>query len=104
MELDENTGAVITLQEGKDYIANFGKKYPEEVKGFFMGKNNINKVLEQEGCIGIRIYNGYEATEQRMNQVFVGVDASGSDMTEGVILDRSYPCPSYCDAKSLLLL
>jgi hypothetical protein len=103
MSIDKNTGAEISLEEAKGYIAAFGKRYPEEVKAFFIGSNQVAKILEQENCIGIRIYNGYDAVEKRMNQVMVGVDTDEKDMTRGVILDRMVPCPSFCDSASALM-
>lgn len=102
MLLDENTGAVIDLNEAKGYISEFGKRYPNEVKAFFIGSNQLAKILDQENCIGIRIYNGYDLGENRMNQVLVGVDSSEKDMTEGIILDQMAICPPYCPINSLL--
>ncbi|ESU28701.1 hypothetical protein FLJC2902T_12920 [Flavobacterium limnosediminis JC2902] len=103
MLLDENTGEVISLGEAKGYIDEFSKQYPNEVKGFFVGSNNVKAILEQEDCIGVRIYNGYNSTEGRMNQVFVGVDTSEKDMTNGIIVDRTVACPDYCDFDSELI-
>ena len=102
MALDANSGAEIDLKEAKDYIHAFGKKYPEEVKALFIGRNQLAKILEQE-CIGIRIYNGYDLEETRITLVMVGVDDQEKDMTDGIILDRMRPCPSFCDSTSALM-
>ena len=103
MALDANTGGEIDLKEAKGYIDEFGIKYPDEVKAFFIGSNQVAKILEQENCIGIRIYNGYDLETEKMNQVMVGVDDREKDMTDGIILDRMRPCPSYCDSSSALM-
>ena len=103
MELDENTGGEITLVEAQNFVKAFTKKYPNEVKAFFMGKVNVNSILNQTDCIGIRIYNGYDVDLSRLNLVLVGVDKDGKDMTDGVIMDQMKTCPSYCDTSSSLM-
>lgn len=104
MTIDENTGGVITLKEAQDYVKAYKERYPEEVKAFFIGSVNVNKILEQENCIGIRIYNGYDVVESRLNQVLVGVDSDERDMTEGIIMDQLKPCPNFCDTRSALMV
>ena len=77
MELDENTGGEITLAEAQKYVVAFRTKYPNEVKAFFIGSKNVEKILEQADCIGIRIYNGYDSEANGLNLVLVGVDDKG---------------------------
>lgn len=103
MKLDENTGGSISLEEAKEFVTAFRTLYPEEVKAFYVGSNQVKKVLEQENCMGLRMYNGYDEKEKRLNIVIVGVDVNEKDMTDGVILDKSLPCPSYCDISSALM-
>jgi hypothetical protein len=104
MQLDENSGSPISLEEAKIYVEAFRKKYPEEVKAFYIGRNQIKKILDQENCIGVRMYNGYDEVEKRLNIVIVGVDSAEKDMTGGIILDKTMPCPSYCDVTSALMM
>lgn len=53
--------------------------------------------------MGIRIY--YAAQEDGTPEiVIVGVNEEGLDLTNGLILERSWPCPPYCDGKSKLNL
>jgi hypothetical protein len=103
MEINENTGGEITLADAQKYVGAFRTKYPNEVKAFFIGSKNVEKILEQADCIGIRIYNGYDSGANRLNLVLVGVDDKGEDMTEGVIMDQLKPCPSHCDGTSALM-
>ena len=103
MEINENSGGPISLEEAQVYVKEFRKQFPEEVKAFFMGRVNFNALLDQKDCMGIRIYNGYDTVEKRMNVVLVGVNSAGSDMTDGVIMDRAWPCPKYCDINSELM-
>ena len=101
MKLDLNTGGIISLEEAQAFINAFRKKYPNEIHSLFVGSNTIEGILEQEGCIGIRIYNGYNENEQRLNSVLVGVDNQGEDM-RAIISDEMLPCPSNCPKKDLL--
>lgn len=55
----------------------------------------VKELLAQEGCVGIRCYQGLTA-EGTPTVMLVGVDAKGNDMTSGVLLDWGMPCPPYC--------
>jgi len=104
MALDNNSGEIISLEEAKIYIEAFKRKYPNEVKGFFVGSNNVQLILQQQDCIGIRIYNGYDEIAARMNQVLVGVDIYEKDMAHGVIIEKTITCPNNCDNNSPLIV
>jgi hypothetical protein len=67
-----------------------------------VGNTNVQKIINQVDCVGIRIYNGYDAATAKMNQVLVGVNNNGDDMIDGVIIDRLVPCPPYCSALNLM--
>jgi hypothetical protein len=93
----------ITLEEAIKLISNFRNKQSGDViKAHYFGKEALQKLLDQEGCVGIRIY--YAAQDDGTPElVIVGVDENGKDLEEGVILERNYPCPPYCDEKSKLI-
>lgn len=103
MKADRNTGEVITLTEATNFTHSFQEENPNAIKAFFVGTNNLNLVIEQEGCIGIRIYNGYDTTRNKNNLVLVGVNEAGEDITEGVIVEHLNPCPPECPKSSALL-
>lgn len=101
MDLNENTGAIISLKEAQTLISAFRKKYPNEIHSLFAGSTIIKRILDQEGCIGIRIYNGYNEKEQRLNSVLIGVDEQGEDI-RAIIADDMRPCPSTCPNLDIL--
>lgn len=103
MTLDKNSSEVITLEQAVKYTHSFQEKNPDAIKSFFAGSDKLKLILDQEDCIGIRIYNGYNTEENRMNRVLVGVDKSGEDMTNGVILEELTPCPNVCPKSSDLI-
>ncbi|TGD58248.1 hypothetical protein [Flavobacterium humi] len=101
MALDANTGGAISLTTAQEYISEFQRRYPNEIKASFIGANNVNSLLVQNDCIGIRIYNGYDVKQEKMNQVLVGVDPQENDMRD-LIMDDMAVCPPYCPINSIL--
>jgi hypothetical protein len=104
MKIDRNSAEIISLEKAVKYTHAFQKKNPDTIKSFFVGSEKLKLILEQENCIGIRIYNGYNEEEERENLVLVGVDASGEDMTRDVILEELTPCPKVCPIDSELIV
>lgn len=89
-------GEIITIEEAKVYISNYRKSSkPDAVKADFYGKEMLNKILDQESCVGIRFYYGRRENGQ-INIVAIGCDAGGEDLYDGIILERTEPCPPYC--------
>ncbi|CAM4142600.1 MULTISPECIES: hypothetical protein [Flavobacterium] len=102
MSINKNSGSEISLSDAVELTKQFQNKFPKEIKASFVGVNSLNLILKQEGCVGIRVYNGYDVDLERFAPVLVGVNAEGNDMTDGVILDKMNPCPQYCDPESPL--
>lgn len=104
MTLDNNTGSEITLEEAKDYTHAFQEDNPGAIKSFYVGAKKLKLILDQEECVGVRIYNGYDTDQNnKPNLVLVGVDKMGEDMTDGIILDKLETCPSLCPGSSTLI-
>ncbi len=103
MAVDRNTGEVVTLDSAVNYTHSFQNENPEAIKSFFVGSEKLKSILKQEGCIGVRIYNGNDAATNKENRVLVGVDASGEDISEGVIVEHLEPCPKSCPKSSPLI-
>ncbi len=105
MKLDVNTGSIITQEEAKALITAFKTKFPHEVTSSFIGANNVKNILDQENCIGVRIYNGYDDVNEKISLVLVGVDMNENDMLEkGIIYDKINTCPPACPPEGLGLI
>lgn len=65
------------------------------------GESAITAILNQEGCLGIRIYYGLDENGKKQ-LVITGVDSSGNDLYNGLLADRSACCPSMCSASNPL--
>jgi|SRR5690554_1803460 len=103
MAVDKNSGEIISLDEAVHFTHSFQENNPDALKAFFVGTNNLKRIMEQDDCIGIRIYNGYDITQNKTNPVLVGVDENGEDMTNGIIVEHLAPCPPDCSKSSVLI-
>lgn len=100
--VNANTGAVISLNTAAQWTANYRSANPNQVKAHGFGMNIINQVLDQEGCIGIRIYYAISDSGEK-TLVVVGIDGAGNDMENGVLADFSAPCPASCSVGTTAL-
>ncbi len=95
-------GKQITLLEA----AALTKKYRDSssadaTKAHYIGRDIIEAILGQEGCVGIRMYRALSADNSAEEQlVLVGVTKDNMDMTNGIIADRCIKCPVVCDVNS----
>lgn len=96
MSFNGDEGTMVTLDEATVWAAAYRaniKKF-DGTKAHFFGKNKINSILNQTGCMGIRIYKGFDGTTPVM--ILVGTDASENDLYNGLLLERGTACPPYC--------
>lgn len=91
-------GGEITIEQGANMTENYRNSHPEGLKGHFFGRDILEKILKQEGCVGIRMYYGLDEDDVQA-LVIVGADADENDMT-GLVADISTPCPSRCGASN----
>lgn len=86
----------ITLAEAMALTRRFKESVsPKTERGGMFHRAAVDEVLRQPGCVGLRFYHGRNA-DGSAAVVLVGVDEQGNDMTDGVLLERQYPCPPYC--------
>lgn len=102
--MNRNSSKIIDIEEARSYTHEYQKQFPEAIKSFFVGIDKLSLILEQEGCIGVSIYEGLNPETQQKNLVLVGVDESGNSMELGPILEHLKTCPPMCAEKSSLNL
>ena len=76
-EVGENIG----LNEGRELVNAFRAANPEATKGYYIGRNILEQILAQPGCVGIN----FRKCLTNMNEehlVYTGVDAEGKDILE----------------------
>ena len=92
MDIDENSGAIINLTEAKEFAKQYGGLFPTEIPAYFVGKQKVKDILDQENCMGIKIYKGYDFLKQKKNLIIIGVDNKGAEIPD-IIVERALPCP-----------
>ena len=104
--LTPDDGQRISKADAKNWITDYKNKNPDQVWAQFYGSNKLAEMLNQNECIGIRIYVTTNATGK--NQlVLVGARKDGNNIwpkidstdpnADGMILDFGAPCPPICN-------
>jgi hypothetical protein len=71
----EKIGKHIGFEAGEEMAKRFFDKHPEQAYGNTMGREMIEKILAQPGCVGVTIVPGYNKEGIRQ-AILVGVDAN----------------------------
>ena len=99
MAFDGTEGGEISLITGSQMTAAYRAANPNSTIAHFFGKEILNQLLEQENCVGIRIYYGIK--DDKTELVLVGVDSEENDLL-GLVADLSLPCPKTCSSPNPL--
>jgi len=81
-------GEEISHELGRTLIKTYQESFPETFTGVLIGRNIIDQILAQPGCVGMRFYNAINEEGQK-TLVYVGVDASGKDILKKVVVEKS---------------
>jgi hypothetical protein len=74
-------GEDIGLAEGTKLVQNFREANPNATPGYYIGRNIIDQILSQPGCVGISFRKCLnEKNEEHL--VYTGVDAEGKDLLQ----------------------
>ena len=109
ISLDEAINITSAFRKGKDLILNpnyVGKGILPICETFDRGL--FEKILQQEGCTGLRIYNSMDDS-YKLHTVIVGVNAKNEDMLPSntsdngnQIIEQGERCPDVCPPPSAL--
>ena len=72
-------GEEISHEMGKNLIKAYQTATPKGPTGFMLGRNILEKVLAQPGCVGIRFHHALNENGQR-TVVYIGMDSNGNDI------------------------
>jgi DhnA family fructose-bisphosphate aldolase class Ia len=100
-QLHANVGEHIGYELGAKMIKDYYDKF-QEGGSQFVGRNILDQILAQPGCIGIKIFKALNEVGEK-TYVLTGVDQEGQEMlevtavnpdgemkkTEGIVADRS---------------
>lgn len=101
MSFTGNENHTITLSEASGWTREYREKHPGETKGHFYGKTAIQNILNQSGCVGVRIYYAIDPDGAKQ-LIIVGAASNENDLYNGLLAERSLPCPSRCGANNPL--
>jgi len=85
----------ISLATAAEWTANFRATNPPAPSAHFYGKNAIQAILNQPNCVGIRVYYALDSAGVKQ-LIIVGAKSDESDLYDGLLAERSAPCPPYC--------
>lgn len=74
-----NAGEEIGQELGAQFISAYRNANPSDLTSYYIGRNILDQVLAQPGCVGLRFYNAYNEAGVK-TLVYVGVNAQGQDM------------------------
>ncbi len=87
----------ISFRNAAELIKNYVRiNATDAVIAQYFGKELVEKILAQPGCVGVRMYSGKQ-TNGKLGLIILGVDKYGKDMVTGVLAYPSAVCPPYCD-------
>jgi len=96
MSFNGNEGQMVDLSDAAGWTKTYrNSSNYDGVNAIFYGKNKLNTLLGQEGCVGIRIYKGIDDSGVPV-MVLVGTDANENDILGSYVLERGTPCPQNC--------
>jgi hypothetical protein len=101
-------GEEISHELAAEFINAYLETHPGENRGYHLGRNIIDHILAQPGCVGMRFYYGLNE-DGKKTLVYVGMDADGNDLTkrtvvmsngdlavaDGIIADRVTNLPTF---------
>lgn len=102
MAFNGDEGTVVSLNDASRWTANYRKTVPAgDIIAHFIGKEKLLDILNQEDCVGARIYYGI-GDDGKKNLILVGAEANENDMVDGLIMDKFSPCPPLCSSRNPL--
>lgn len=81
-------GGEISHEMGNDMIKAYETAFPDASTGFMLGRNIIEKILAQPGCVGIRFHYALNDKGQK-TVVYIGMDASGNDLLQHTMVTEN---------------
>ncbi len=95
MALTGNEAEEFPLTTAAEWTLNYRQENPDQKIAHFFGSRIILRILGQPDCVGLRIYYALDENDEQQ-LILVGVDEEGDDLYQGIIGERSLPCPDMC--------
>ncbi len=97
-----NKNQFISIEEATLLTCNFRNGQGQNSTTAEMFDNNlILDIINQPFCVSVRIYLGKDSNNDTC-LILVGVDISGNDLINGLILEHGVRCPTICSQANQL--
>lgn len=102
MSFTGNENHDFPLDQASQWTANYRASIsPGDTIAHYFGKQAIQSIFNQEGCVGMRIYYALDNLGAKQ-LIIVGVNEAGNDLYNGLLAERSIKCPQDCPAANPL--
>jgi len=91
----------ITLEDAAAHTRRHREAKLHQVNAGAFHKDQVVELLNQAGCVGLRVHLGRNA-DGSPTVVLTGIDQADSDLAKGVMLEQWFPCPPFCGAQNAL--
>ncbi|GAB2796842.1 hypothetical protein HNQ93_004024 [Hymenobacter luteus] len=105
---DPQAGNPVSEAQAAECAKKYKKKYKDNTSSNYCAQGPIRQLLNQPGCVGIRIYRSLNPDDDRHGIVLVGVNEQGYDLLPGKQQGMAYrlmesyeKCPYNCDGNTL---
>lgn len=79
-------GEEVGLALGTEMVSNYRKANPTDVQWYMVGREIIEKILAQPGCVGLKFYNAFNEVGQK-TLVYVGINEIGETILEYSVIN-----------------
>ena len=80
-------GEEIGLELGSKMVRDYQVANPADTHWYIIGRNIIDQILAQPGCVGIKFYNAYNELGEK-TLVYTGLDTNGNSILEITCIDN----------------
>ncbi len=80
-------GEEIGLDLGTQMVKSYQEANPTDVKSYLIGREIIDRILAQPGCVGIKFFNAINEEGQK-TLVYSGVDSNGKAIIEFTVVNN----------------
>jgi hypothetical protein len=106
-DLSEVGDQFVSVSDAAGAAARFRAANPDAVHSWLFSRGILDVLLDQPGCVGIRVYRGLGLDGTEMILV-VGADQDGVSMVPedleepSLIGEEGWPCPPFCASDTVL--
>lgn len=80
-------GEEIGLELGTQMVKGYQKANPSDVHSYLIGRDIIDQILAQPGCVGIKFFNALNEKGEK-TLVYLGVNENGEAILEISVINR----------------